>query len=222
MRGGFDGLAESLYAGKLIMQTLAELIREHAAAEATAGDWQAVAEILQSIVSTSEPRECQTVETADALIAVGENPNALIAVLAKDPTGNFLLSKLAQSGRDAQGNAIGVAWAHRLTVPYLQAGVDAGLVSQTAMTALVDLSQSKTHPLSAVTADDCSSAWLTGADVLLSVNRTGVALRISLNVSRNGQQVRLASLTKGQGSEADQALLAAVEIATDAWLQAGG
>lgn len=197
---------------------LLDAIKQHAEGFAVAGDWAVVAKVLQDITVTAEPRECQTVETADALIAVGEDPNALMGILSKDATGTFLLSKLAQSGKDADGNPIGVAWAHRLTLPYLQAGVDAGAISQKAMDALVQLSAPTTCPYADVTAEDCSGAWLVNADVLLSVNRTNGTLRISLNVTRNGQQVRLASMTEGQGSEADQALLTAVESAIDTWL----
>jgi hypothetical protein len=86
----------------------------------------------------------------------------------------------------------------------------------------VQLSAPTTCPYADVTAEECSGTWLVNADVLLSVNRTGGTLRISLNVSRNGQQVRLTSMTEGQGSVTDQALLTAVETAIDLWLQVGG
>jgi hypothetical protein len=42
-----------------------------------------------------------------------------------------------------------------------------------------------------------------------------------MNVMRDGQQIRLAMLTEGHGSEADQALTTAIESAIDAWLAAG-
>lgn len=58
-------------------------------------------------------------------------------------------------------------------------------------------------------------------DVLMSINRTSGVLRISMNVSRDGEQTRLASMVEGQGSQADQTLLAAIETAIDTWLVGG-
>jgi hypothetical protein len=71
------------------------------------------------------------------------------------------------------------------------------------------------------TASECSTAYLVGADVLLSVNITSGVTRCSLIVSRNGQQVKMQSLTEGQGSQADQALLTAIETAVNTFLIEG-
>ncbi len=192
---------------------LTEAIRTHALAEAQAGNFNAVATKLRTVIETAVPRECGSVETADALIAVGANPMADLDAMRGDATGQFLLTKLAGPG---------VSWGHRLTVPYLAGLVAAGKILQKSMDALVQLSAPTTHPFASVTAADCSAAWLVNADCLLSINRTDGVLRVCLHVYRNGQQVRLAVINEGEGSEADRALTNSIEAALDRWLQAGG
>jgi hypothetical protein len=194
--------------------SIAEAIRNNQAAlvAAAAKDWAAVAAILRAITVTADPRECSSVETADALIAVGANPFEDLDSLNHDATGQLLLSKLSSQG---------IAWAHRLTRPYLQGLVTAGKLSQVSLNALVQLSSNVTHPFADVTPEQCASAYLVGADVLLSINRTGGTLKASINVIREGQQVRLAMLAESQGSEADQTLTSSIESAIDTWLAAG-
>ena len=193
--------------------TLTEAIRRHALAEAQAGNFPGVAAKLRALTETATPRECGSVETADALIAVGSNPMADLDAMRNDATGSFLLAKLA---------SVGVIWAHRLTVPYLASLVAAAKITQKSMTALVQLSAPVTRPFEHVTPDDCSAAWLNGADCLLSINRENGILKVCLHVLRDGKQIRLAVITEGQGSEADQKLTNSIEAALDRWLQAGG
>lgn len=192
----------------------AEVIKANPAAlaAATAGDWSACAAALQVITVTAEPRKCGSKESSIAVAMIGANPQELMEKLTSDKTGNILYLRLAD-GSD-QG---GVVWAEPLlTIPYLQSRVaDFG---EMAIKALIALSAPDTYPFAEVTPEQCAAAYLVGADVLLSINRTGGTLRVSMNVSRDGKQVRLASLTEGQGSVADQALTSAIESAIDAWL----
>jgi hypothetical protein len=196
-------------------QTLSQAIREHALEAAQAADWQAVAEILQAITVTAAPRKCGSLESSMAVAAAGAQPFEMLEKLRADATGNLLYTRLADGSSEG-----GVIWAEPLlTVPYLQARVaDFG---QPVIDALRSLSAPVTHPWGEVTAEQCSAAYLVGADVLLAINRTGGTLRVSMNVMRDGQQVRLAMLTEGQGSEVDQSLTTAIEHAIDAWLAAG-
>jgi hypothetical protein len=53
------------------------------------------------------------------------------------------------------------------------------------------------------------------------VNITGGVTRCSLQVYRDGVRAKLQSLTEGQGSEADQALLTAIEAAVNTFLIEG-
>lgn len=131
---------------------LANLIREHALADAQAGNWTAVSATLQAIEITAPARLCYAVESGEAAVAAGGNHTELLGVLLQDPNGIMLFQKLSSSA--------GVMWAHAVTVPYLQ-----WLVSQERMTdavkdALIDLSAPVTHPHSGVTADDCRKTWV--------------------------------------------------------------
>lgn len=197
-------------------QTLTEAIREHALEAAQASNWPAVVAALAAVTVSATPRKCGSKESSLAVAGVGGNPSQLLEKLRTDATGELLFTRLADGSSEG-----GVIWAEPLlTVPYLQSrAADFG---QAVIDALVDLSAPVTHPWAEVTENQVSAAWLVGADCLLSINRTGGTLRVSMNVSRNGQQVRLASLTEGHGSEADQAFTSAIETAIDAWLQAGG
>jgi hypothetical protein len=196
-------------------QTLSQAIREHALEAAQAGDWQAVADTLQAVSITAEPRKCGSKESSLAVAGAGGDPSQLLELLRADATGNLLYTRLADGSSEG-----GVIWAEPLlTVPYLQSRV--ADFSQPVINALVSLSAPVSHPWAEVTAEECAAAYLVGADVLLSINRTGGTLRVSMNVMRDGRQVRLAMLTEGQGSEADQALTTAIESAIDTWLAAG-
>lgn len=193
-------------------QTLAQAIRKHALEAAQAADWQSVAETLQAISVTATSRKCGSLESSMAVAGAGAQPFEMLEKLRQDATGNLLYTRLADGSSEG-----GVMWAEPLlTVPYLQARVaDFG---QPVIDALIALSAPVSHPWAEVTPEQCSAAYLVGADVLLSINRTDGTLRVSMNVMRESQQVRLAMLTEGQGSEADQALTASIESAIDTWL----
>lgn len=196
-------------------QTLSQAIREHALEAAQAGDWQAVADTLQAVSITAEPRKCGSKESSLVVAGAGGNPTELLEKLRADATGNLLYTRLADGSNEG-----GVIWAEPLlTVPYLQSRVsDFG---QEVINALVTLSAPVSHPWAEVTAQECSSAYLVGADVLLSLNITDGVTRCSLQIIRDGKQVKMQSLTEGQGSEADQSLLAAIQSAINTFLIEG-
>jgi hypothetical protein len=193
-------------------ETLSQAIREHALESAQTGNWQAVAETLQAVSVTAEPRKCGSKESSLAVHGAGGNPSQLLELLRADATGNLLYTRLADGSSEG-----GVIWAEPLlTVPYLQSRVDD--FGQPVIDALVALSSPVSHPWAEVTAEECSAAYLVGADVLLSVNITSGVTRCSLIVIRDGRQVKMQSLTEDQGTVADQVLLAAIETAIDTFL----
>jgi hypothetical protein len=192
--------------------TLSQAIREHALESAQAGDWQEVAATLQSITVTAEPRKCWSKESSLVVHGAGGIPAELLEKLRADATGNLFYTRLADGSSEG-----GVMWAEPLlTVPYLQSRVsDFG---QSVIDALVRLSAPVSHPWAEVTPEECSAAYLVGADVLLSVNITSGVTRCSLQVIRDGVQVKIQSLTEGQGTAADQVLLTAIETSINAYL----
>lgn len=192
--------------------TLSQAIREHALEAAQAEEWQQVAETLQAITVTSEPRKCGSKESSLAVAGAGGNPTELLELLRADATGNLLYTRLADGSSEG-----GVIWAEPLlTVPYLQSRVSD--FSQAVIDALVNLSAPVSHPWADVNPEECSAAYLVGADVLLAVNITSGVTRCSLQIIRDGVQVKMQSLTEGQGSEADQTLLTSIESAINTFL----
>lgn len=130
---------------------LIEVIKTHALAAAQAGNWQSVAETLHAIAVTAEPRLCYAVESGTAVAEAGGDPTALLTVLLCDPNGMMLFQKLSSSA--------GVMWSHPATIPYLEALVTAGAMSETVKDALIDLSAPVTHPHVDVTTEQCKDAW---------------------------------------------------------------
>jgi hypothetical protein len=130
---------------------LAETIKQHALADAQAGNWPEVAAALQAISVTAEPRLCYAVESGTAVAQAGGDPTTLLTVLLGDPNGMMLFQKLSSSA--------GVMWSHPATVPYLQALVNAGAMSEAVKAALIDLSAPVTHPFADVTANQCALVW---------------------------------------------------------------
>jgi len=131
---------------------LIDLIKAHALTEAQAGDWAAVAATLQAVTITAAPRLCYAVESGTAVAQAGGDPTAMLTVLLADPNGMMLFQKLSSSA--------GVMWSHPATIPYLEALVSAGAMSEAVKDALIDLSAPVTHPHADVTADYCQRAWI--------------------------------------------------------------
>jgi hypothetical protein len=137
---------------------LAQLIAQHAAAEAAAGNWSAVATAVKALGLRATSRKCGSVETAAALAAVGVNWAAVMDVIDDDATGRFILTMLA---------AEGVQWGHALTIPYLRSKQGA-VLTVAGVDALIELSSPLLY--ATVTAADCQSAMsLDAKDAVLEL-----------------------------------------------------
>lgn len=195
---------------------LTKAIETHAKAEALAGDWAAVAAIIRAVKTTGEPRKCRSFESAFAVKAIGGNPEQMLEELRKDATGNLLYLRLADAS-----DAGGVVWAEPvLTIPYLRSRVSDGL-SNDVVEALINVSMSTVFTFADVTAEDCEGAYMKTANVLLSVNMANGTASCTLQVSRDGTQIKRQSITQDIGTDADKRLLAAIQAAVDAYLTEG-
>lgn len=199
-------------------QALSKVIREHALQAAQSGDWQAVADVLNAPVQ--RPRETKAYYT-EVYAKLGDaDMRHTLRVMAADEIGQAGVARLNDASIDG-----GMYFAHPVTVGLiesLRSNLNPGVADKLLSLGVDESSIAADAGLEVVTPEQCSAAYLVGADVLLSINRTGGTLRVSMNVMRDGQRVRLAMLTEGQGSQTDQALTAAIESAIDAWLQTGG
>ena len=194
--------------------TLSQAIREHALEAAQASDWQSVADTLNAPVQ--RPRSTKAYYTEVYQTLGDADMRHTLRVMAADEIGQAGVARLNDASLDG-----GMYFAHPITVGLiesLRSQLNPGVADKLLSLGLTESSLAADAGLELVTAEDCSSAYLVGADVLLSINRTGGTLRVSMNVIRDGQQVRLAMLTEGQGSEADQALTTAIESAIGTWL----
>lgn len=199
-------------------QALSKVIREHALQAAQSGDWQAVADVLNAPVQ--RPRETKAYYT-EVYAKLGDaDMRHTLRVMAADEIGQAGVARLNDASIDG-----GMYFARPITVGLiesLRSNLNPGVADKLLSLGVDESSIAADAGLEVVTPEQCSAAYLVGADVLLSINRTGGTLRVSMNVMRDGQRVRLAMLTEGQGSQTDQALTAAIESAIDAWLQTGG
>jgi hypothetical protein len=196
---------------------LANLIREHALADAQKGDWESVAATLNAPVQRSRPTKAYYTEVYQTL-GDADMRNAL-RVMAADEIGQAGVARLNDASLDG-----GMYFAHPITVGLiesLRSQLNPGVADRLLSLGIVESTLAADAGLEPVTAEECSAAYLVGADVLLSVNITSGVTRCSLQVIRDGHQVKMQSLTEGQGSEADQALLTAIETAINAYLTGG-
>jgi hypothetical protein len=205
--------------------SLVSLINQHALSAAQAGDWDAVASTLNALtqeVRVTELRSARWLmkQLKDPVSVVGgvtlTEADIVLGTLQATtiPRVKAAYDSLVGDGLDLSDEQI------QSEIPSLAA---AGNWPTGLATKVMQAGRS-TEPLlpSPVTAAECSAAWLVGADCLLSINRTGGQLKICMNVYRDGQQVRLAVINEGEGSDADKALTNTIEAALDRWLQAGG
>jgi hypothetical protein len=196
---------------------LSQLIREHALTEAQASNWQSVADILNAPVQ--RPRDTKAFYTEVYTVLGDADMRHTLRVMAADEIGQAGVARLNDASLDG-----GMYFAHPITVGLiesLRSQLNPGVADKLLGLGITESTLAADAGLEPVTPEDCSAAYLVGADVLLSVNITDGTLRVSMNVTRDGQQVRLAMLTEGQGSEADQALTTAIESAIDTWLAGG-
>ena len=197
--------------------TLSQAIREHALLAAQASDWQSVADTLNAPVQ--RPRQTKAYYTEVYETLGDADMRHTLRVMSADEIGQAGVARLNDASLDG-----GMYFAHPITVGLiesLRSQLNPGVADKLLGLGVVESTLAADAGMEPVTLEECSAAYLVGADMLLSINRTGGTLHVSMNVTRDGQQVRLAMLTEGQGSEADQALTTAIESAIDTWLAGG-
>ena len=197
--------------------TLSQLIRENALEAAQAGDWQSVADTLNAPVQ--RPRQTKAYYTEVYETLGDADMRHTLRVMAADDIGQAGVARLNDASLDG-----GMYFAHPITVGLiesLRSQLNPGVADKLLGLGVVESTLAADAGLNVVTPEECSAAYLVGADVLLSVNITGGVTRCSLQVIRDGVQVKMQSLTEGQGSEADQALLTAIETAINTFLIEG-
>jgi hypothetical protein len=205
------------------MGKLIDLINQHALSAAQAGNWQIVADTLNSL--TTEVRDHTLRSGRWLILQLPKVVNAQTGMTESDivlgtlqqstiPRVKAAYDSLVNGGIDLSDDQV------QQMIPLLAqtANWPAGLAEK------ILTAGRRTVPVleSPVTAADCAAAWLVNADCLLSINRTNGVLRVCLHVYRDGHQVRLAVINEGEGSEADRALANGIEAALDQWLQVGG
>ena len=131
------------------MSTLANLITQHAATEAAAEDWAAVAAIIRGLGLRQTPRLCYSVESGDAIEAAGDDPTTVIGAMLLDPNGTMLFQRLSSSA--------GVQWAHPRTRQWLAWFVAQNRISQAGAEALINLSAPLLY--SDLTGEQCRSEF---------------------------------------------------------------
>lgn len=197
--------------------TLSQAIREHALTEAQSGNWKSVAAILNAPVQ--RPRQTKAFYT-EVYQSLGDaDMRHTLRVMAADEIGQAGVARLNDASLDG-----GMYFAHPITVGLiesLRSKLNPGVADKLLSLGVVESTLVAEAGLEPVTPEECSAAYLVGADFLLSVNITGGVTRCSLQVIRDGRQVKMQSLTEGQGSEADQALLTAIENAINTFLTEG-
>ena len=197
--------------------TLSQAIREHALEAAQASDWQSVADTLNALVQRPRSTKAYYTEVYETL---GDaDMRHTLRVMAADEIGQAGVARLNDASLDG-----GLFFAHPITVGLiesLRSELNPNVADKLLSLGVIETTLATEAGLDLVTPKECSAAYLAGADMLLSVNITGGATRCSLQVIREGRQVKMQSLTEGQGSEADQALLTAIESAINTFLIEG-
>ena len=129
---------------------LANLINQHALADAQAGNWDAVASALNALTHTVTVGRVGGKASLAALVANGIDPNAVIDAMRSVPMASELLNTLTASGVD---------WADDLTAFVMGGLVEAGKITQQTADVMRSLSV-RLEPLVSTTADDCKRAWI--------------------------------------------------------------
>jgi hypothetical protein len=196
------------------MQSLNQLILKHAKPLAESGDWQGVADCLNAPLTRTRTTKAHYVEVYTLL--GDDDMRHTLAVMSQDIIGKGGVDRMNDSS-----DAGGMYFSHPITVKLiesLRSQLNPGVADKLLSLGFVQTTLAKEAGIGFITAEDCRAAYLAGADVLLSVNITGGLTLCSLQVIRDGKQVKLQSLTEGQGSVADQALLASIESAIQTFL----
>jgi hypothetical protein len=197
-----------------MVHTLSQAIREHALEPAQKGDWKTVAELLNTPVV--RPRTTKAYYTEVYQTLGDADMRHTLSVMQSDGIGQAGVARLNDPSLDG-----GLYFAHPITVGLiesLRSRLNDGVADKLLSLGVVESSIATDIGLESITEEDCSSAYLVGADVLLCVNVTSGVTRCSLQVMRDGRQVKMQSLVEGQGSEADQTLLESIEAAINTFL----
>jgi hypothetical protein len=128
---------------------LANLINQHALADAQAGKWDAVAATLNALTQTVTVGRVGGKASLSALVAAGIDPSAVITAMRSDPMASELLNTLTASGVD---------WADDLTAFVMGKLVASGKITQQTADVMRSLSV-RDEPLISTTAGDCQKAW---------------------------------------------------------------
>jgi len=214
---GFDSAAGwkcEIYRG---FEMLGNLISEHALTEAQANDWDAVAAILNA--QLQQPRTTKAFYTEVYQTLGDADMRHTLRVMAADEIGQAGVARLNDASLDG-----GMYFSHPITIGLiesLRSQLNPGVADKLLSLGVIESTLAADAGLDVVTPEGCSAAYLGGADVLLSVNITGGVTRCSLQVIREGRQVKMQSLTEDQGSDTDQALLTAIETAINTFLTEG-
>lgn len=152
---------------------LADVINQHALADAQAGNWAAVASTLNAQTITLEGLRISGKQTILGLVSLGRDPDAIRLVLEATPSGRGLLDLLP---------GVGVNWVDPLTLVVLQKNTGSGKLSQSDVDALKSLSNrtaslASQQGLGSVTADQCHRAWIVASciDPITTAHSAAVA-----------------------------------------------
>ena len=176
--------------------SLAQLIQQHAADVAAANDWAGVAAALSAKTLKVSLGKVGGKASLAALVASGEDPNAVIGAMRSVPMASVLLDTLIASGVD---------WDDPMTGLIMGGLVEAGLINPGVVTAMQSLSvRMDSLAGSDVTAEECAAAW--SADQ----KRSRVDALASLWVSALNEGINEA-LASGDKSQLAVAMRAAVD-----------
>lgn len=130
--------------------SLANLIQQHAAALAATSDWAGVAAAMSAKTITVPLGKVGGKESLAALLAAGQDPNAVITAMRAVPVASVLLDTLISSGVD---------WSDPLTVQIMTGLANVGLITPAVVTAMRSLSE-RIDSLAGrtVTAAECQAA----------------------------------------------------------------
>jgi hypothetical protein len=128
---------------------LANLINQHALADAQAGKWDAVASTLNALTHTVTVGRVGGKASLAALVENGIDPNTVIAAMRSVPMASELLNTLTASGVD---------WADELTAYVMGGLVAAGKITQRTADVMRSLSV-RSESVISTTADECEAAY---------------------------------------------------------------
>lgn len=155
---------------------LANLINQHALADAQSGNWAAVASTLNAQTITVEGLRISGKQTIVGLMQAGRDPDAIRLKLEATPSGRSLLDLLP---------SVGVNWVDQLTLAVLAKNSGDGKLSQADVDALKSLSN-RTASLASqqgfgtVTAEQCQRVWIV-ASCIGPISQTQAAAAAKLN-----------------------------------------